>query len=139
MGIWNRLARYESKNGQAAVAVIGAGYVGTGVVHTLKTAPGMRPALIVNRNVERAINVFQEQGYDHSEIVVSSSASVIADAVAKGAPAVTDSHEILSSLPLDVVVEATGALDYGANVILTALDAGIHVVSFNAEVDVLLA
>lgn len=139
MGIWNRLARHEAKHGQARIAVIGAGYVATGVVHTLNTSVGMRPALIVNRDVERAISAFQELGYDRSQVVISSKTSDLANAITAGIPAITDSYEHLSSLPLDVVVEATGALDYGANVILTALDAGIHVVSFNAEVDVLLA
>lgn len=139
MGIWNRLARHELKHGQAKVAVIGAGYVATGVVHTLSAAIGMRPAVIVNRSTERAVSIFEKQGYDRSDIVVSCNSSTIANAITAGLPVVTESHEVLSSLPIDIVVEATGALDYGASVILTALDAGIHVVSFNAEVDVLLA
>src|SRR5262249_22587446 len=39
---------------------------------------------------------------------------------------------------LDVVVEVTGAIEYGATTILTALEAGRSVVSLNAEVDATL-
>ncbi|MBW3547536.1 MAG: precorrin-6y C5,15-methyltransferase (decarboxylating) subunit CbiE, partial [Actinobacteria bacterium] len=39
---------------------------------------------------------------------------------------------------VDVVVEATGAMEHGTRVILDALEGGRHVVSMNAEVDALL-
>jgi predicted homoserine dehydrogenase-like protein len=39
---------------------------------------------------------------------------------------------------IDVVVEATGAMEFGTRVMLAALETGRHVVSMNAEVDALL-
>jgi len=53
-------------------------------------------------------------------------------------PAVTTDAAILTELPIRVIVEATGALDYGTRTILAVLDSGRHVVSFNAECDALL-
>ena len=55
MGIWQRLHRHAESHGETPVAVIGAGYVATGVVHSIAQSPGMRPAIIVNRNTDRAV------------------------------------------------------------------------------------
>lgn len=138
MGIWHRLHRYADTNGEMPVGVIGAGYVATGVVHTIAQSPGMRPAVVVNRNTDRALASFTSMGVAADDIVVTDSANELASAIAKGAPAVTSHASVLTDLPIDVVVEATGALDYGTESILALLDAGKNVVSFNAECDALL-
>ena len=138
MGIWDRLRRREAELGSAAIAVVGAGYVGTGVVHSIGQSPGMHPAVVVNRNTDRSIAALTAMGVRANEIVVSDQVEVLAEAIRNGSPAVTDDAGVLTELPIDVVVEATGALDYGTETILAVLGAGKHVVSFNAEVDALL-
>ncbi len=138
MGIWQRLQKRADSAGDAPIAVIGAGYVGTGVVHTIAQSPGMRPSLIVNRNTERAISALTQMGVTADDILVSDNVDELANAIRAGIPAVTPHALIITELPIDVVVEATGALDYGTESILAMLDAGKHVVSFNAECDALL-
>ena len=138
MGIWQRLRKQEELHGETPVAVVGAGYVGTGVVHSIAQSPGMRPAIIVNRNIERAIGALTQLGIDEKEILRSEDAGALADAIAAGKPAVTTHASIIADLPVSTVVEATGALDYGTETTLTMLDAGKHVVTFNAECDSLL-
>ncbi len=138
MGIWQRLQKRADSAGDAPIAVIGAGYVGTGVVHTIAQSPGMRPSLIVNRNTERAISALTQMGVTADDILVSDNVDELANAIRAGIPAVTPHASIITELPIDVVVEATGALDYGTESILAMLDAGKHVVSFNAECDALL-
>lgn len=139
MGIRSRLQAYESTHGPACVAIVGAGYVASGVMQTLMHTPGMTPGIVVNRNTERAIAAIEKLGVARDAIVVSDNKDVLAAALAQKRFAVTDDHTVLTSLPVDVVIEATGALDYGCRVILEALRAGQHVVSYNAEVDSLLA
>jgi predicted homoserine dehydrogenase-like protein len=139
MAMWKRMERHASRNGDARIAVIGAGYVGEGIVNQLKRAPGMFPSLIVNRTVDRAVDAYATAGYDRSQIVISDKADELADAIMAGIPAITESADVVPELPVDIVVEATGALSYGAEVIIAALEAGKDVVSFNAEVDGLLA
>ncbi len=138
MGLWQRLERHEEANGSTPIAVVGAGYVGTGVVHAISQSPGMAVTLIANRNTERAIAAFTQMGIDEDAILVSDSVSELAAAITSGKPAVTPNAELISELPVDLVVEATGALDFGTKTILAMLDAGKHVVSFNAECDSLL-
>lgn len=139
MGIWQRLHRHAESHGETPVAVIGAGYVATGVVHSIAQSPGMRPAVIVNRSPDRAVAALTQMGIDADSIVISDSVDALSTAIRAGFPTVTSHSSVLTDLPIDVVVEATGALDYGTESILSLLDAGKHVVSFNAECDALLA
>ena len=138
MGTWQRLARREADHGKEPIAIVGAGYVGTGVVHAIAQSPGMRPALVVNRNTDRATAALTAFGFSVDDIVVSDDRIQIEQAIASGRPAVTTDASMLTDLPIRVVVEATGALDYGTNTILSVLDSGRNVVSFNAECDALL-
>jgi len=139
MGIWNRLQHHASEVGDTAIAVVGAGYVATGVVHAINQSPGMRTAIIVNRNPDRAVAIWEQTGATADDIVVSENPTELATAIAAGKPAVATHASTIVELALDVVVEATGALDYGTETILSMLDAQKHVVSFNAECDALLA
>jgi len=138
MGIWHLLQRRADSTGDASVAIVGAGYVGTGVVHAIGQSPGMRPSLIVNRNTDRAIAALTQMGVAADDIVVTDSVDDLTSAIRSGQPAVTTHASVIAELPIDVVVEATGAFDYGTETILGMLDAGKHVVSFNAECDALL-
>ena len=138
MGIWQRLRRHDEQNGETPIAVVGAGYVGTGVIHSIAQSPGMRPAIIANRNIERAVAAFTQLGIDESDILRSEDANALADAITAGRPAITTHASVVADLPVGVVVEATGALNYGTETTLGMLDAGKHVVTFNAECDSLL-
>ncbi len=131
--------RRAAEVGEAKIAVVGAGYVGTSIVNQLVRAPAMRPALVVNRTPDRAIEAYKLAGFSADDVVVSNNVGELADAINAGKPAYTESYEPVASLPIDIMVEATGALDYGARAILASLDAGQDVVSFNAEIDGLLA
>ena len=138
MGIWQRLGRHGEEKGSTPLAVVGAGYVGTGVIHSIAQSPGMSPAIVVNRNTDRAVAAFTQLGIDAASIVISEDTSELAQAIRSGTPAVTTHASLLVELPIDIVVEVTGALNYGTETILAMLDAGKHVVSFNAECDALL-
>lgn len=138
MGIWRRLEQFADEHGEAPIAIVGAGYVATGVVHSIAQSPGLKPSIVVNRSLDRAIGAYTQLGFSEADIVVSDERAVLESALAGGVPAVTSSADVLTDLPVSIVIEATGALDYGTETILAMLDAGKHVVSFNAEVDALL-
>ncbi|MEE9415505.1 MAG: hypothetical protein V3V01_09485, partial [Acidimicrobiales bacterium] len=129
------MKRRAEAQGEANIAVIGAGYVGSSIVNQLVRAPAMRPALVVNRTADRAIAAYELAGFSATDVVASDDVGTLADAITAGKPAFTESFEAIAELPIDIAVEATGALDYGARAILSSLDAGQHVVSFNAEID----
>lgn len=79
----------------------------------LAQTPGVRPAVIINRTVENAVQVFLDVGYSKSDIVVSDCPSTLANAIQKEKPAVAQHYEAIKDLPVGAVVEATSAMDYG--------------------------
>jgi predicted homoserine dehydrogenase-like protein len=133
MGIWRR---WLDSGRSADIAVIGAGFIGRGAVHRLTRTPGMDVALVVNRSIESGILAFKAAGLDPDTVIVSDDPTRIAEAIASRRPVVSPSVEVLAALDdIDVVIEATGALDHGAHVIFGAFEAGKHVISMNAELD----
>ena len=116
-------------------AIVGAGAMGRGVARQIiRATPGMQVAVVVNRTLENARRAYVEAGAEEP-VLVNSSAS-LASAIAAMRPAITDdpSHAIQSSA-IDVVLEVTGTLEYGARVTLEAIGAGIDVALMNAELD----
>ena len=96
----------------------------------------MYPALLVNRNLERAVKTYVDLGYQRDSIVVSDRFGVLEDAVRAGRPAVTSDAELAVCIPsVEVVVEATGTVEYAARVGLAAIAAKKHLVVMNAEMD----
>jgi predicted homoserine dehydrogenase-like protein len=136
---WTRVARLAAEERPLRVGIVGAGYVGRGLVHLLDRLPGFRPALVVNRTVSRGVDAFVHAGVDAERIEVVDSADDARRALERGQPVVTADPDVAIALDdLDVLVEATGTIDHGATVMLDALRAGRTVVSINAEVDAAL-
>lgn len=120
-------------------AVVGAGFIARGLVHRIARRSTLAPPLIVARRPEPAVAILDRAGYAVDAIVHSDDAEVLGEAIADGRPAVTTDAEALPEVAgVQVVVEATGAMEYGAAVMQAALLGRRHVVSMNAEVDSLL-
>jgi predicted homoserine dehydrogenase-like protein len=116
--------------------VIGAGFMGKGLVYQLSKMPGMRPSLVVNRTPEKSILAYIESGYRKQDILVSDDPARLAAAVAENRPAVSAEPEIAGKVAtLDVVIEATGAVELGAREALSCIRNKKHFVSLNAETD----
>jgi predicted homoserine dehydrogenase-like protein len=123
----------------ARVAVVGAGFVGRGLIHRLQRLEGFAPPLVANRDLDRARRALERAGASPDAIVASSDPDVLSQALRDARPAITSEAGVLPDVAgIDVVVEATGAMEFGTRVMLAALEAGRDVVSMNAEVDALL-
>lgn len=139
MAGWPSLERWAAAGNEARIGVAGAGFMARGVVHRLRTTPGVRPALVVNRQVERAREALAWAGVPDDEVVLTDDLAAVNKATASGLTVVSSSPAALvETEAVSIVVEATGALDYGVRLVLDALAAGKHVVSYNAEVDATL-
>ena len=124
---------------EVTVAVVGAGFVARGLVHRLVRRDEIATTLVSNRNPSAAVRCFDIAGVPSNSVLVSDDPDQLSAAVADNRPAVTSDAAILPEVEgLDVIVEATGAMEFGARTILAALEHGRHVVSMNAEVDALL-
>ena len=139
MSTFHRLAALGEADNRVIPAIVGAGFVGRGLVLHLARTPGVAPPLVANRTPGRAVRLLEGAGHDPRVITVSDDPSRLSQAVAEGRPAVTaDARVIPEVAGVGLLIEATGAMDYGTEAIRTALHAGLDVISYNAEVDALL-
>lgn len=117
------------------VAIIGAGFMGRGLINQIvNSVPGERVAIVVNRTVDKAADALRDAGVHNIRVVAD--AHDADRAIAAGAVAVTADHTIAThSDRIEAIIEATGAVEYGARVVLDAIEHGKDVVLMNAEVD----
>ena len=96
--------------------------------------PGMRVVAISNRKLQRALDVFHYAGHD--DVAVAETQRQLDDAIRATRPVATQDPLLISrSEFVDVLVDVTGSVEFGAHVILEAFKHGKDVVLMNAEID----
>jgi len=132
------LKERAKQNNPVRVGLVGAGYMGRGLVTQITNYhPGMEVVAISNRSVDKARDAYTQAGRDDIQEVASVSA--LESCIEKRTPAVTDNASLLCEASgIEVIIEATGELEFGANVCLNAFAAKKHVVLMNAELDATL-
>jgi predicted homoserine dehydrogenase-like protein len=132
------LQELDSRNDPIRVGIVGMGAMGSGTLHMMRSTPGMVCAAAADLEVERAIAGWEGNGVPREEIVSSDRLSLCREAVRERRPVVSDDPLLIPELDLDVVVEATGAVDVGARVAYESLLRGTHVVMLTVEADVVV-
>lgn len=117
------------------VGLVGAGFAGRGfAARVLRRTAGMHIVAIANRTIAEAERAYSDAGIEDIETV--GTAADLAAAIRAGRPAITDDPTLLTGSPaIEVIVEATGEVEFGAGVATAAIDAGKHLVLINAELD----
>ena len=128
----------EAQGKPIRVGMVGAGFMGQGLTNQIvNSVPGMRMSAVYNRRPERAIYVYKYAGCD--DPVIASSQSALDEAIRREQPIVAeDAFTICRSPEIDVVVDVTGSVEFGAQIILEAFHYDKPVVLMNAEVDATL-
>jgi predicted homoserine dehydrogenase-like protein len=127
-------ARAEAGN-PVRVGMIGAGFMGRGIANQIaNSVPGMELVAIFNRNLDGAKRAYTEAGITDFKVV-----NTVADleaAIAQGQYAVTDDAMLLCQAEgIDALIEVTGTIEFGAQVVLEAIAHHKHVILMNAELD----
>lgn len=134
--LFRQLGRLAAQGRAVRVGVVGAGFMGRGLVQQLARMPGLFPSLVVSRRIEAGVEAYRRAGFAADEIVVSDRPVVLAEAVLGRRPAVTSLPEVAVEVgPVQAFIEATGAVEYGARVALLCCWNHKHFVSLNAETD----
>src|SRR2546422_5610041 len=117
------------------VGMIGAGFMGQGLTNQIvNSVPGMRMAAVYNRRPERAFYVYRYAGCE--DVVSAGTQGALDDAIRRSVGTVAeDPFAICRSSEIDVVVDGTGSVEFGAHIIHEAFKFGKPVVLMNAEVD----
>jgi predicted homoserine dehydrogenase-like protein len=136
MVIVDRALRAREEQGKPIrVGLIGAGFMAQGLTNQIENSvPGMRMAAIFNRRPQRAVDVYAYAG--HQDIAIAATQQQVDERVRRGLPVVAeDPFTICRSPEIDVVVDVTGSVEFGAHVVLEAFRHRKSVVLMNAELD----
>ncbi len=117
------------------VGMVGAGFMAKGVALQIKNhVPGMELVAISNRTVARAHEVYHEAGIADTQEV--DSVEALEENIRNGRYSVTNDPMLLCRAQgIDAILEVTGAVEFGAQVALEAIQNGKHTVMMDAEVD----
>ena len=138
MSIYSMLQMRETHQRPIRVGVIGAGATGRAIALQLGTpVPGIRLAGIANRTPSHAERAFREAGIEQWEAVET--AGDAEARILRGIPVLTDDPHVLTRCDaIDLIVEVTGTVGFGASVVLDAIAHRKAVVMVNAELDSLV-
>lgn len=131
----NALKAREAEGRPIRVASIGAGFMGHGLANQIvNSVPGMRMVAAFNRRGQRALDMFAYAG--RQDAVAAATQGEVEDAIRYGKPVVTEDAFLLArSEHIDVLVDVTGSVEFGARLILEAFRHRKDVVLMNAEID----
>lgn len=122
MTIYQQLLERELSNNPIRVGVVGAGQMGFGMISQIATIPGMIVTGISDINLESA---------QKAKVAFLESSTVKNDVLVT-----TNFKEVVNHPDVEVLVDATGVPEVGANLALESLIAKKHLVLLNVEIDI---
>jgi predicted homoserine dehydrogenase-like protein len=127
-------ARAEQGN-PIKVAILGGGFMAQGLTNQIvNSVPGMDMVAIYSRKPQKAMHVLNYSGLkDPIEAITQTQ---LDDAIRDGKPVFTQDVMLLArSEHVNLIVDTTGSVEFGAHVLLEAFKHGKDVVLLNAELD----
>jgi predicted homoserine dehydrogenase-like protein len=125
----------EEQGKPIKVAIVGGGFMAQGLTNQIvNSVPGMNVVAIYSRKPQKALHVLNYSGLENPIEAVTQ--SQLDEAIRAGKPAFTQDVMLLArSEHVDLIVDTTGSVEFGAHVVLEAFKHGKDVVLLNAELD----
>ena len=136
--LYDRLEKLEEDDQPIQVGIIGAGTFGTQIIARICQMQGMRIAVVADLITERGSSALQTGGISKEAVTLCDTSAAINDAMRQRQFAVTDDPAAIIGSAVDVVVEATGNAEAGAQHGFDAISAGKHLVMVTIEADVVV-
>ena len=125
-------------NDQVRIGVIGAGVFGTMMIIQLSRMQGLKPAIIADIKIDYATQALEQAQTRKNEIIEVNTASRANTAMDEQKIVVTKDANVLVQSDIDIVVEATGNAEVGAQYAYQTLMIKKHLVLVNVETDALI-
>ncbi|MFM8989292.1 MAG: NAD(P)H-dependent oxidoreductase [Alphaproteobacteria bacterium] len=136
MNIAEGLRRRAAEGRPVRVGPHEAGEMGTDIVTQVGQMPGIEVAVVADLDAARAMKAFDIAGTPGAAVACDGARAVEAAIGAGRAAVVPDASLVAGCDLVDVVIDATGNPNVGAQVALRAMEAGKHIVMMNVEADV---
>lgn len=134
MAVDTELERRQAAGQPVQIGIVGAGRTAKMMlVHLLGPVPGLRVAAIANRTPQRAVAALEAVGC--TNFVLGRVTDVDRHAPTGPVVVVDDPLALCEARTLDVIVDVTGTVEFGARLALAAFAAKKHLVLVNAELD----
>jgi len=116
------LEKLEAENMPIRIGLVGAGFAARGfMVQMLSAIKGMRLVAVSNRTKSYAVQGFEEAEYTNFK--KTKNLQDLEKTISMGKTALTNDPFLLTdSKQVDVIVEATGEVEFGSQVILRAIE-----------------
>lgn len=125
----------ERAGNPVRVGMVGAGFMARGIALQIQSVvPGMELVAISNRSLDGAKRAYTEAG--RTDVDAVETVSQLEHSIGSGRVAVTEDAMLLCQAGMiDAIIEVTGAVEFGAHVVMKAIENGKHVIVMNAELD----
>lgn len=131
------LARRAEAGRPIRIGLIGAGEMGTDIVTQVSLMQGIEVAVLVTSRIEKAGEAFSVAGLEPDAFALCETSLAAERAIGQGRTAVCPAIELACGCDLvDVIIDATGRPNAGAQVAMQAIRHGKHIVMMNVEADV---
>lgn len=129
------LEKRHQEGNPIKVAMVGAGFMAKGIaLQICNYVPGIRLVAIANRTLGHARQAYVEAGVTALQVVET--VAELEKCIKGNQYAITEDPVILcEAKSIDAIIEVTGALEFGARVIFSAIQNKKHIILMNAEVD----
>lgn len=119
------------------IGLVGSGEMGTDIVARVAHMPGIEIGAISELNAPAAVKAVEIAYGNGDRVSQTGTGDELNRAIEQGRIAVTsDVNTLLESGLIDVVVDATGVPAVGAEIGLSAMERGKHLVMMNVEADI---
>ena len=135
MAYRERLLDRQSSTGRPVrVGLVGAGQMGRGFVAQVRRIAGMEVVAVADLDVQRATGALKAAGVEN--VTTGDDFDRLSGAIAEGGTVAVNDPTLLTALPVDMVIDATGVPEIGAQIALNSILAGKHVGLLNVETDI---
>lgn len=138
IGMNYKLQKLEAEGKPIYASIVGAGQMGRGMVGQMLSMKGMRPAIVVDVNLDNAKAAYVNAGLKENEdFAAAETIEEGNNVLASGKFVITTNNELATKCArIDCAVDATGVPEVGAKVAIDAINNQKHIVMLNVETDV---
>lgn len=132
-----KLEKLQNEGSYIKVGLVGAGQMGRGMISQIEGMKGMRVVITSDLAVENVTNAYKHAGIDAASIQETNDKEAASKAVQEDKVVATKDMKLVTSLPeVDVVVDATGIPNVGAEIAWDSILNNKHIIMLNVEADV---